>query len=161
MAIYIDGPEARIRRLDHTKVELSIYNGSIYAPLEPRRLFPLSGLTRYIALLDEDLKEKAIIRDLEQLDPDSAQAVSDCLQDYYMIPKITAVYSAVEKFGTLTWTCNTDRGERAFRIRNRHSDIKFLYDGRVLIRDTNDNRYEIEDVKALDRRSQRILSGEL
>jgi len=31
----------------------------------------------------------------------------------------------------------------------------------VLIRDTNDNRYEIEDVKALDRRSQRILSGEL
>ncbi|MBE6632931.1 MAG: DUF1854 domain-containing protein [Ruminococcaceae bacterium] len=44
---------------------------------------------------------------------------------------------------------------------NRHSDIKFLYDGRVLIRDTNDNRYEIEDVKALDRRSQRILSGEL
>jgi hypothetical protein len=55
----------------------------------------------------------------------------------------------------------TDRGERTIRIKNRHSDIKTLYDGRILVRDANDNRYEIPDVSALDKHSQKLLSHEL
>ena len=70
MAFFIDGPEAKIIRTDDTLVELHIYRGEVYTDLEPRRLFPLSGLNRYITLLDADLKEKAIIRNLDQLDPD-------------------------------------------------------------------------------------------
>ena len=161
MAIFIDGPEVRIIRTGDTSIELSIYKGDTYSDLEPRRLFPLSGLTRYITLLDSEQKERAIIRDIEKLDPDSRRAVEECLNDYYMIPKITGVISITEKFGTLTWNCETDHGVRSFRIRNRHSDIKMLYDGRVLIRDSNDNRYEIENVNALDKRSQHLLANEL
>ena len=161
MAFFIDGPEARIIRTGNTKVELQIYQGETYEDLEPRRLFPMSGLKRYITLLDSDLKEKAIIRNLEQLDPDSRKAIEDCLTEYYMIPKIIEMIDITEKFGVLTWTCRTDRGVRSFRIRNRHSDVKMLFDGRVLVRDSNDNRYEIEDVKKLDKKSQKILANEL
>lgn len=161
MAFFIDGPEAKIIRTGETQVELHIYAGEVYSALEPRRLFPLSGLRNYITLLDIDGKEKAIIRDIDNLDPDSRDAVWGCLEEYYMIPKITAVMNVTEKFGILTWYCMTDHGERSFRIKNRHSDIKRLYDGRVLIKDSNDNRYEIEDVMAMDKHSRHLLDTEL
>jgi len=52
----------------------------------------------------------------------------------------------------------TDHGPVSFRIRNRHSDIKQLYGtNRVIIRDSNDNRYEIPDLTTLDVHSQRLL----
>ena len=127
MARFIEGPEAMIIRTGDTTIELRIYGGDTYEGLEPRRLFPMSGLTRYITLLDADLKEKAIIRDLDLLDEESRKAVEDCLNEYYLIPKITEVVAITEKFGVLTWNCMTDHGARSFRIRNRHSDIKRLY----------------------------------
>jgi hypothetical protein len=52
----------------------------------------------------------------------------------------------------------THRGPIAFRIRSRHSDIKKMRDSnRIIIRDTNDNRYEIPDYTALDGKSVRLL----
>ena len=47
------------------------------------------------------------------------------------------------------------------RIRNRNADIKQLYDGRILVRDSNDNRYEIIDYRKLDRDSLRLLSADI
>ncbi len=161
MAFFIDGPEARITRTGETTVTLEIFNGETMTDLEPRRLFPMSGLTRYITLLDEDLKEKAILRDLSQLDAGSRRAVEECLEQYYMIPKILEMIDVTEKFGVITWTCRTDRGVRSFRIRSRTNDIKVLYDGRVLIRDSNDNRYEIDDYRTMDKKSRAMLANEL
>ena len=83
------------------------------------------------------------------------------LNEYYLIPKITALLDVSEKFGILKWTVDTDRGEQAFTIRNRHNDIKVLYDGRVLVRDSNDNRYEIPDYRKLDRHSIKLLNSEI
>ena len=109
MAYFIDGPEAKIIRTGDTSVELRIFMGEVYTELEPIRLFPLSGLTRYISLLDAEKKEVAIIRDLDRLDEASRNAVAGCLEEYYLIPKITAVLSIEEKYGVITWTCITDR----------------------------------------------------
>ena len=161
MAFFIDGPEVRITRTGETTVTLEIYGGETVEGLEPRRLFPMSGLTKYITLLDEELKEKAILRDLALLDKDSRAAIEQCLEQYYMIPKILEMIDVVEKFGVITWTCRTDRGVRSFRIRSRTNDVKVLYDGRVLIRDSNDNRYEIEDYRTMDKKSRAILANEL
>ena len=161
MAFFIDGPEARIVRTGDTSVELSIYKGQTYTDLEPRYLFPLSGHNRYITLLDSKLKEQAIIRDLSQLDPDSRVAVEQCLAEFYIIPKITGIIDVSDKYGVHTWTCSTDHGIRKFRIKDRHMSIKLLYDGRVLVRDVNDNRYEIENLYKLDKRSQHMLYTEI
>ena len=50
-----------------------------------------------------------------------------------------------------------DHGDCYFEINDRSQGIKVLYDGRVLLRDTNDNRYEIENVGKLDRKSRDIF----
>lgn len=142
-------------------VDAEFYDGKRIENLEPRRLFPVSGMTRYITLLDEDGKEQAIIRNIDTLMPESKKVIEACLREYYLIPKIKRLIDSTEKYGILKWTVETDRGMCSFEIRNRHSDIKMLYDGRVLVRDSNDNRYEIPDYRTLDKHSMVLLNTEL
>ena len=125
--------------------------------LEPRRLFPVTNENMYITLLDKNEREVCFVRDLDELDEASAAALRECFKEFYRIPKITALLEVTEKFGTLTWRVDTNLGIVKFRIRNRHSDIKNLSDTRVLIRDTNDNRYEIPDWTVLDKHSRHLL----
>lgn len=159
--LYIDGDEVHITKRDFCCVDVEFYSGQKLEKLEPRRLFPVSGLTKYITLLDENGKEQAIIRNVDALMPDSKKVIKECLQEYYLVPKILKLIDINEKLGMLKWTVETDRGTHTFEIRNRHSDIKMLYDGRVLVKDSNDNRYEITDYKSLDKHSLSLLSSEL
>ena len=125
--------------------------------LEPRRLFPVSNPDSYITLLDEDGKERAVIRSYEDLDAESVAVVKQSLKDYYLVPKILRIISKAEKYGTLRWTVETDRGIIAFDIRNRNHDIHVMRSGFVRVRDANDNRYVIEDCNKLDRHSYALL----
>lgn len=159
--LYINGDEVQIIKRDFCCVDITFYNGQTIENLEPRRLFPVSGISRYISLLDDKGKEQAIIRNIDTLMPQSKKAIEECLKEYYLVPKILNIIDISDKFGMLKWTVGTDRGEHTFEIRNRHSDIKLLYDGRVLIKDSNDNRYEIPDYRVLDKHSLRMLSSEL
>ncbi|MGN1096197.1 MAG: DUF1854 domain-containing protein [Eubacteriales bacterium] len=158
---FINGDEVKITRTGDTSVDLETYDGRRFENLEPLRLFPVSGITKYISLLDENGKEIAIIRDLERLMPESKKAVSESLASYYIVPKIKKIISRVEKYGNITWTVETDRGVHSFAILNTSIDIKTLYDGRILVRDSNDNRYEIEDVEKLDKDSLNLLKFDM
>ena len=155
--IYIDQYTGKIKRSDIYLVTLTLKDGTVIENLEPRRLFPVSNANMYITLLDQDEKEVAFVRDLEELDKDSADELRKCFKEYYRIPQITRLIESDEKFGSLTWKVDTDRGVVSFRIRNRHSDIKCFDGKRVLIRDTNDNRYEIPDYTAMDAHSRHLL----
>lgn len=159
--LYVNGDEVRFTRRDMCSVDAEFYDGKRIENLEPRRLFPVSGMTRYITLLDEDGKEQADIRNIDTLMPESKKVIEACLREYYLIPKIKRLIDSTEKYGILKWTVETDRGMCSFEIRNRHSDIKMLYDGRVLVRDSNDNRYEIPDYRTLDKHSMVLLNTEL
>lgn len=155
---YIDRYTGKLERTDMYLVRLTQKDGTVHENLEPRMLFPFSNQTMYITLLNEDEREVGFVRDLDELDTDSRQALEECFREYYMVPKITRLISCDEKTGALKWTVETDRGIVTFRIQNRHSNIKHLWGtNRVLIRDSNDNRYEIPDHTALDAHSARLL----
>ena len=156
--IYVDHYTGKIERIDVYLVRLTLRDGTVIEPLEPRRLFPITKTDMYITLLDDEEREVAFVRDLEELDPLSRTALEECFREYYMIPHITRLLASEEKFGSLKWRVETDRGEVEFRIQNRHSDIKRLWGtNRVIIRDSNDNRYEIRDVEQMDAHSRRLL----
>lgn len=159
--IYINGDEARFVLREMPRLDVHFYDGNVIEDVEPRRLFPVSGGNKYVTLLDKDNKERAVIRDVSQLMPESRELVEMCLSEYYMVPKILRMVDRTEKFGILKWTVETERGVATFTIQNRHNDIKIFYDGRVLVRDSNDNRYEIPDYRKLDRKSFTILSYDL
>lgn len=155
--IYIDRYTGRLERTDVYLVKLTLRDGTVIEDLEPRRLFPVTNEDMFITLLDREEKEVAFVRDLTELDERSADVLRACFKEYYRVPRITRLLESEEKFGSLTWRVETDRGTVSFRIRNRHSDIKCFADKRILVRDTNDNRYEIPDYRELDAHSRHLL----
>lgn len=155
---YIEYDNARITKNDGIMLKVEMFDGRIFDEVEARRLFPLTGLQKYITLLDSEGVEQAVIRDLSNLTPESRKVVEDVLGEYYLVPKITRIISIIEKYGKLMLKVETDNGPHSFEIKNTHSDIKMLYDGRVLIKDSSDNRYEIPELTALGKESLRILN---
>ena len=162
MITYIDGPEARITPNDGIFVDVEFYHTKEkMTGLEPHRLFPRSGGNRYVALLDGDGNQVAVIRNADNLMEDSKAALLAAMDEYYMIPRILRFIKMTEKFKIWMWTAETDKGVITFEIRNHIASVKPLYDGRVLIKDANDNRYEIPDYRKLDKKSQKMLLPKL
>ncbi len=161
MPRYIEGSEVRFTENDKIFVDAEFYTGEKFTELELHRMFPITGLTKYIALMDSEGNEIAVIRDINDLMPESKAVVENCLREYYMIPRITKFIKMSEKFKIWMWTAETDKGICTFEIRNHLTAIKPLYDGRVLIKDANDNRYEIPDVNILDKKSKKMILPKL
>ena len=155
--IYIDKDMARFTRRDLTLVDMELSDGRRFEKLEPHRLFPVSVRDKYITLLDEGGVEQAVIRDVNTLSKDQREIIEDCLAEYYLIPKILRSQDCHERFDGLTLFTETDRGPANIEIRILLKG--FRLDGiRVLVRDINDNRYEIPDINRLDNLSRQILS---
>lgn len=157
--LYIDNDMARFTRKDISLVDMELFDGRKFENLEPRRLFPLSGLEKYITLLDQDGIERAIIRDMKTLPQNERTIIQECLNEYYLIPKITKITSCKEKFGVLRIWAETNSGNVVIEIRNIIHGIKLIYGTRVQLRDVNDNRYEISNINDLDSHSRRLIDS--
>lgn len=156
--VYIEYDNARITRKEGILLDVEMYDGLLIENVEARRLFPLTGLTRYITLLDEEGLEKAVIRNLSNLMDESREIIEAVLSEYYLVPKIDEIKSIEEKHRKLIFDVVTDNGPHSFEVRHVQANIKQLYDGRVLIKDDSDNRYEIPDLHILSKSSLLKLS---
>ena len=154
--IYLSSAD-KVEKYENHLVKVIMADGSTVEGLEPRRLFPVTNPDAYITLLDEEGAEKMVIRALSDLDKASAAVIETSLSDYYLVPRILRIISKAEKYGTLRWTVETDRGICSFDIRNRNHDIHVMRSGFVRVRDANDNRYVIEDCNKLDKHSYALL----
>ena len=146
---------------ENNLVTLTLSDGERFEGLEPRRLFPVSRADEYITLLDAEGGEIALIRSLADLSDESREVIKYSLDDYYLVPHILRIISTGEKHGTLRWTVETDRGIKSFDIRNRNHDIRVYTDGRVRVRDSDDNRYTITDYHKLDSHSRARLIADM
>lgn len=155
------GKDDKIVHFENNLVTLKTADGRVFERLEPRRLFPVSRADIYITLLDTEGVEVALIKALTDIDSESRKVVETSLDDYYLVPHITRIISTGEKYGTLRWTVETDRGIKNFDIRNRNHDIKMFKDGKVRVRDSDDNRYVIDDYMKLDAHSRARLIADL
>jgi hypothetical protein len=158
--IYVTGDD-KITVYENNLVTLTLKDGTEYTALEPRRLFPVSRLDTYITLLDSEGVEIALIRSMSELNKESYDVVEYSLNDYYLVPHIIRIVAVTEKYGTLHWSVETERGFKEFDIRNRNHDVKVYKDGRVRVRDSDDNRYVITDYRKLDKHSRNQLIADL
>ncbi len=153
--VYINALD-NIEKGENNLVNLTLHTGERFEDLEPRRLFPIRERGRFITLLSSD-GEVAVIKDVSELAPESKKVILESLDDYYLVPIIKRIISTSDKYGTLRWTVETDRGQRSFDIRNRNHDIRVSRSGEVRITDADDNRYIIEDYKKMDAQSRARL----
>ena len=156
--LFIDKDMASFIRKDLTLLDVTFTDGKTMEKLEPRRLFPISDKNRYIALLDESGVEQAVIRDLSVLPAEDQKIIEDCLLEYYLVPKILCIRDCHERFDGITLFTDTDHGPANIEIRVLNHGLRMANDYRALLRDVNDNRYEIPDVSQLDKHSRQILA---
>ena len=141
-------------------LRIKLEDGTEYAKVRAMRAFPLSAQDRYIVLRDEEGKEIAMIKDPGELDAKSRHALEVELGKSYFVPQITSINKIDEDFGVPKWDVETDRGHRRFELRNRN-DAKTVGRGRVLIKDIDGNRYEINNFHLMDAKSISYLESEV
>ena len=158
--IYVTGDD-KITVYENNLVTLTLKDGTEYTALEPRRLFPVSRVDSYITLLNEEGVEVAVIKELSDLNAASREVIEYSLNDYYLVPHILKIYSVSEKNGKIHWAIETERGYKEFDVRNRNHDVRVYSDGRVRVRDSDDNRYIITDYRKLDKHSRQQMIADL
>jgi len=152
--------EVRVRRIERDAAGLMVVHleGREEPVLDARlaRCFPWSLSDAYLSVRDPEGREVALVRDLDDLDPESRQVAEAELRDKVFNPRIRRVLDCRHEFGISSITAETDRGKVTFQIRGR-DDVRLLSPTRALFRDVDGITYEVPDFNRLDPASQRHL----
>ena len=157
---------ARLRLLDPKRVRFFKAGATLRMTLEDEscwlavvvlRVFPLSDPQRYLSVRDGGAAEIGIVADPAGLDPESRRLVEDELSRRYMVSLVRKVVSVEERFGTVDWIVETQRGRRSFTTRDLRDNVLRPGPGHYLLTDVENNRYEIPNLNDLDAQSQSWL----
>ena len=157
---FLDASNVKIARNSFEELTVELPDGASHTNVEAVRSFPLTDSNKYITLLDSEGEEIGIIQDIKQLPRESAEILVSELQKRYFMPKITKIHELDGEFGVTRWVVETNRGPVTFGMRTRY-DVVSLENGRVLIKDADGNRYEIENYHHLDPASLALLETQL
>lgn len=156
---YLDPEKTHFERKGDT---LSMtFDGEYYPRVELRRCFPLAEGTRYLSVRDataEDHEEIGILYDWTELGESDRKAVGTEIRLFYFVPHIEEVMDIKKEFGFLYWEVKTNKGELDFVMRDRVTHYaRQVGKNQWILIDVNKARYEIRDLTALDKRSQRLV----
>jgi len=157
---FLDASSIRIERNAFGELVVQLPDGSTRTKIEPTYAFPVSETNRYISLRDEESNEIGIIEDIKHLPQESRKILVEELEKRYFMPKITKINALEGQFGITQWMVETSQGDVQFSLRSRY-DIVTLENGRILIKDADGNRYEIENYNKLDPNSIALLETQM
>ena len=150
---HVDIRKIRLFREPSWRLRLTIDEDRSYIKIKIVRAAPLSHPNQYISILDAKNEEVCMIEDLKQLDLDMQEIVEEELDHRYLTSIILRVISVRHEFGTSYWDVETNRGQREFVVQNVAESAQWLGDYRLLIIDVDGNRFEIANLKDLDKKS--------
>lgn len=143
---------------DDATVRLTIEGDRSWREVRIARAFPFSDPDRYIGLRDGDDKDIGILTTLHGLDSESQAIIGTELEKRYFTPRIEKVLAVKEEFGVVTWEVETDKGPRRFLVRNLRDSTFPLGANRLMMTDTDGNRYEFPDVRVVGAKAMTVLS---
>ena len=138
-------------------LRLTIEDEVCYPRVSVVRMFPLSDPETYLSVRDAANKEVGIITRLADVSAESRRLIAEELERRYLVPVIRRVLGVKERFGTVDWQVETDRGRRAFTTRNLRENVSQPQPGRYILTDTDGSRYDIPDIADLDAASQNFI----
>ena len=109
--------------------------------------------------MPKTLEEKVIETLSLGIDTPEHELLEESLRRRYFLPKITAILSASERFGSSQWEVETDRGPRTLSTGVINEAVTEVEPGRYLITDVEGNRFEIPDLMQLDEASRARFLG--
>ena len=123
------------------------------------RAFPLSAPDSHIVLRDGAGKELGIIERLSAVDEPHRTLLTQSLNKYYFLPRVTKINALKERYGAAIWDIETDRGPIVINTSHLIDALTEMDNGLYILRDTDGNRYEISEVEKMDEASQLIFAG--
>lgn len=128
--------------------------------VKPAWAAPLSRPGYYLALLDSKGEEIALVLEpSKELSPASWQAAQKEMRRRDLTSLILRIETAREDNGAAYFSVATNRGARDFVATNLSTNAIWFGENRLLFIDTQGNRFEVEDLAALDTRSQALVAG--
>jgi hypothetical protein len=121
------------------------------------RCFPLSLPDEYVSVRDNEGEEIMLLRQLDDLPPESRKLADADLQDHYYMPVITRIREIADEHGIFRWDVETDQGEVTMRVRGRSENIERRANGHFIVTDVEGRRYEIPSAHELDPTSRQEL----
>ncbi|MBU4199265.1 MAG: DUF1854 domain-containing protein [Kiritimatiellae bacterium] len=157
---FLDPKQLRFFQAGAT-LRLTVEDDICWLKISVFRVFPLSLPARFFSVRDGAGEEIGMLIDVNELDGESRQLVVAELERRYMVSIIRRVLSVMERFGTVDWEVETHRGDCRFTTRDLRENVLRPCLGHYLLTDVENNRYEIQDLYALDDRSKDLLMRHL
>jgi hypothetical protein len=148
-----DFPSLTIREKVNAHVSLEFYYARVYL----RRAFPNEEPYRYISVAGADEKEIGMIPDIAMYPEAQRNILKNELNHRYFTPKINRIDEIKDRFGHTTFHVQSDVGPLTFTVRDVYRNLFRLPDGRIILTDTDGNRFEITDVQSLDKKSYKRI----
>lgn len=152
----LEPAEVQLRLNERGQLTLRLPDGRVYEDVQVAPAFPISRPNRFVQFTTAEGKEIGILPDPRRLDRESRDLLLRQLDQAYFMPRITRIIRIDERMGIARWEVETDRGWSAFDVVARSESVWYVGRNRVVIRDADGNRYLIEDLSALDKRSRRL-----
>lgn len=122
------------------------------------RDFPFELLWEYISVLDGDSKELGVIYDIRDFNEETAALLKKELERKYYSPVIKSIESLKERYGFSYWNVTTsDERKVEFTIQDTFRHITRVGEDKCIITDVDGNRFVIESLAALDKKSYRKI----
>ncbi len=121
------------------------------------RSFPFDMPSEYISVQNKDQEELGLIRNTESFSSEEKKLIEGELERKYFTPKVKKIITLKEARGFSFWKIMTDSGELSFTVQDTSKSIAKIGADRAFIFDISSNRYEIESLSALDKKSLRKL----
>ena len=159
-----------IKKIDKTNAVFSTKNGFLcmtkkdgeeektYDRIFLHRAFPFELLWEYISVLDTDQIEAGIIFSLDDFDEDTKKLLKEELERKYYEPHIKSIVSLKERYGFSYWEVVCDDGRNVkFTMQDTFRNIIRVGEDKAILLDVDGNRFIIESIMGLDRRSHKKI----
>lgn len=122
------------------------------------RDFPFELLWEYISVLDSDQAEVGIIFNIEDFEGETKQMLVTELERKYYEPRIKTIVSLKERYGFSYWEVVCEDGRNVkFTMQDTFRNIIRAGDDRAILLDVDGNRFVIESIMDLDRKSHKKI----
>jgi hypothetical protein len=154
----LTGSDVKIwRPAGATHLRVEIVDDRVVLSARIRRLFPLSYPDKHFSIQDREGTEIGVLASLDNLDRESRKVLDEDLDRRYFTPILQSLDQVESQRGMWRFAGQTQRGPVEFWVRNWRDSSHELSPNRWQILSVEGQRYEIENLEALDDRSQRLL----
>lgn len=130
-------------------------NGRRHVGVEPVRSFPLTDPDHWISIVDADGREVVLVEDPASLPEKVRTALDEELNRRHFMPHLLRILK-ITGSDPAEWQVQTDRGPTTLIVKSDDEPRRFGANS-LLVIDAHGTRYVIEDLRALDHTSRKLL----